>query len=121
MTKKEQAKIEKLIDNLQCSYEEALDIIQKDKEIDRGKNPFPLSEKQEKESKEARLVKGDVKGDVKPRAKPNRIKKVNNEKLELMKQITGGFDDVIFINPEREATFVYNETKYKVVLSIPRK
>ena len=106
MTKKEQAKIEKLIDNLQCSYEEALDIIQKDKEIDRGKNPFPLSEK---------------KGDVKPRAKPNRVKKVNNEKLELMKQITGGFDDVTFINPEREATFVYNETKYKVVLSVPRK
>ena len=117
MTKKEQAKIEKLIDNLQCSYEEALDIIQKDKEIDRGKNPFPLSEKPEKESKEERLVKGDIK----PRAKPNRVKKVNNEKLELMKQITKGFDDVNYINPEREATFIYNETKYKVVLSIPRK
>lgn len=51
MTKKEQAKIEKLIDNLQCSYEEALDIIQKDKEIDKGKNPFPLSENKRKKVK----------------------------------------------------------------------
>lgn len=117
MTKKEQAKIEKLIDNLQCSYEEAVDIIQKDKEIDKGKNPFPLSEKQEKESKDARMVKGDVK----PRAKPNRVKKTNNEKLELMKRIMEGFDEVTFINPEREATFIYNNTKYKVVLSVPRK
>lgn len=97
--------------------EEALDIIEKDKEIDRGKNPFPLSEEKEKASKDARLVKGDIK----PRAKPNRVKKTNNEKLELMKQITSGFDEVTFINPEREATFIYNETKYKVVLSVPRK
>lgn len=110
-------KAELLIDKLGCSMEEALDIIQKDKEIDRGKNPFPLSEKQEKESKDARMVKGDVK----PRAKPNRVKKTNNEKLELMKQITSSFDEVTFINPEREATFIYNETKYKVVLSVPRK
>lgn len=117
MTKKEQAKIEKLIDNLQCSYEEALDIIQKDKEIDKGKNPFPLSEKQEKESKDTRMVKGDIK----PRAKPNRVKKTNNEKLELMKRIMESFDEVTFINPEREATFIYNNTKYKVVLSVPRK
>ena len=117
MTKKEQAKIEKLIDNLQCSYEEALDIIQKDKEIDREKKPCPLTEKQEKESKEARLVKGDIK----PRAKPNRVKKVNNDKLEIMNTILQNFENVNILNPEREATFIYNETKYKIVLSVPRK
>ena len=97
--------------------EEALDIIEKDKEIDRGKNPFPLSEKQEKESKNARLVKGDTK----PRAKPNRIKKINNDKLEIMNTILQNFENVNILNPEREAEFYYNEIKYKIVLSVPRK
>lgn len=110
-------KTELLIDKLGCSIEEALDIIEKDKEIDKGKNPFPLSEEKEKASKNARLVKGDVK----PRAKPNRVKKVNNDKLEIMNTILENFENVNILNPEREAEFYYNEVKYKIVLSVPRK
>lgn len=110
-------KTELLIDKLGCSIEEALDIIEKDKEIDKGKNPFPLSEEKEKASKNARLVKGDVK----PRAKPNRVKKVNNDKLEIMKLLTKDLDNLIVINPEREVEFMYNDKKYKIVLSMPRK
>lgn len=116
MTKREQ-KIEKLIDNLQCSHEEALDIIENDKLIDRGKNPFPLSEEQEKVSKESRIVAGDIK----QRAKPNRIKKVNNDKIEIMNLITKDLDNLVVINPEREVEFYYNNKKYKIVLSMPRK
>lgn len=110
-------KAELLIDKLGCSMEEALDIIEKDKEIDKGKNPFPLSEEKEKASKDARLVKGDIK----PRAKPNRVKKVNNDKLEIMNTILENFENVNILNPEREAEFVYKEVKYKIVLSVPRK
>ena len=116
MTKREQ-KIEKLIDNLQCSHEEALDIIENDKLIDRGKHPFPLSEEQEKVSKESRIVAGDIK----QRAKPNRIKKVNNDKIEIMNLITKDLDNLVVINPEREVEFYYNNKKYKIVLSMPRK
>ena len=116
MTKHKQ-KIEKLIDNLQCSHKEALDIIENDKLIDRGKNPFPLSKEQEKVSKESRIVAGDIK----QRAKPNRIKKVNNDKIEIMNLITKNLDNLVVINPEREVEFYYNNKKYKIVLSMPRK
>lgn len=110
-------KAELLIEKLHCSYDEAMDIIAKDALIDKGKNPFPLSESQEKESKKARIVEGDIK----QRAKPNRIKKVNNDKLDIMKTLLKDFDNVNYINPEREAEFYYNDTKYKIVLSVPRK
>lgn len=116
LTKREQ-KIQKLIEKLKCTREEAIDIVECDKLIDSGKNPFPLSKEQEKVSKESRIVSGDIM----QRAKPQRAKKINNDKIEIMNLITKDLDNLIVINPEREVEFYYNNKKYKIVLSMPRK
>ena len=47
-------KIENLINVLGCSREEAIDIIESDKRIDKGEKLFELSAEQEKASKQAR-------------------------------------------------------------------
>ena len=116
MTKQEK-KIDLLVEKLGCTYEEALDICKYDAEVERGKNPLPLSKEAEQASKAVRIVMGDAK----PKAKPNRVKKVNGDKVELMNLLTEKLESVNLINPEREAEFYYKGKKYKIVLSMPRK
>jgi hypothetical protein len=39
----------------------------------------------------------------------------------LIQKLSKGFEGVSITNEEREFTFIYNDVKYKVVLSVPRK
>lgn len=111
------------------SEEEIAEVLEADKKIDQGEKLFELSAEQEKASKQARQA------DRKPRAYDldntggKRSKKANEDKQYLIKAIQtglktycGGLDETSIEtqNPEREFTFTYNGTKYKVVLSIPR-
>lgn len=112
--------MEELIQNhmriLGISREEAIQLIEDDKRIDRGEKLFELPPELEKGAKKARCVaSADRK---KPTTK--REKKVDEDKRHLINHFTVGFDNVNVINPEREFEFFYKGKKYKLVLSVPR-
>lgn len=116
---------EKLIKNhmekLGISREEAIALIQEDKEIDRGAKLYELPEDLKQGAKKARQATR------KPNSTPTkREKKVNNDKVHLMKLIETSIgynpncESFEFTNPERECLFVYNGVKYKLTLACPR-
>lgn len=114
------ATVQKLMQVLGVSEEEAREILATDKAIEQGADPFPLTDAEEKASKEARRAEQD-KATRKQTAKP---KKVDAEKREIMQVIGDALcdlvDDVEVINPERELVCHFNGRKFKITLSAPR-
>ena len=114
------ATVQKLMQVLGVSEEEAREILATDKAIEQGADPFPLTDAEEKASKEARRADQD-KATRKQTARP---KKVDAEKLEIMQAIDDALcdlvDNVEVINPERELVCHFNGRKFKVTLSAPR-
>lgn len=114
------ATIQKLMQVLEVTEEEAREILATDKAIEQGADPFPLTAAEEKASKEARRAEQD-KATRKQTARP---KKVDAEKLEIMQVIDDALcdlvDNVEVINPERELVCYFNERKFKITLSAPR-
>lgn len=113
--------VKHLMSVLDITEEEALQIIEDDKKIDRGEKLFELSDEQKASAKKA------CRADRKPNSTPTkREKKEDTDKLHLMKIIQtaiGGHPDTAdfeFINQERECVFHYKGKKYKIVLSCPR-
>lgn len=116
--------VEKLINLLGCSMSEALDIIQSDYRIDKGEKLFELTPEQKKAAKSV-IITTSGKERKKTKKTKKRIKKKDHNKLSLMNNIIDSLNscvqDINIINPEREITFMYNDKKYKLVLSVPRK
>lgn len=114
-------KIKVLMKNLQITREEALEIIADDMEIDKGAKMFELSTDQKKVSKQARLT-GTTETE-KPRAK--REKKVDADKHDIFQTINEAMtdiaDNVEVLTQDRELMVYYNDRKFKIVLSVPRK
>lgn len=112
--------MEKLIQNhmriLGISREEAIQLIEDDKRIDRGEKLFELPPELEKGAKKARCV---ASADRK-KSTAKREKKVDDDKRHLINHFTEGLENVNVLNPEREFEFFYNGKKYKLVLSVPR-
>ena len=112
--------MEELIQNhmriLGISREEAIQLIEDDKKIDRGEKLFDLPPELEKGAKKARCV---ASADRK-KSTAKREKKVDNDKRHLINHFTEGLENVNVLNPEREFEFFYNGKKYKLVLSVPR-
>lgn len=115
-------KIAHLMRVLDCSEEEAKDIIAKDAIIDKGGNPFPLTADQEKASKKARGVgRQPIAYKFSPREKKENPTKAGIITLLTETLTTYGAESLDVSNPEREFLFTLDGTKYKVVLSCPRK
>lgn len=95
-------------------------ILNDDAQVDRMKDSEvnnDLTAEQQKVSKE--MKQADRK---KSTATVKRERKANNDKRFLIETIASAVGaDVEIVNPEREITFTHNGTKYKVVLSQPRK
>ena len=122
--------IEKLIAKhmnlLKISREEAIQLIEDDKRIDKGEKLFSLTPEQEKASKKARSAGRKPKTTVYKFDTTKRKKPENKNKSDLISVITSaltehGAENLELINPEREFTFTMDGTKYKIVLSLPRK
>lgn len=113
--------IEKLMKSLDISREEAIQLIEDDKAIDKGEKLFELSPELEKGAKKARQASR------KPSETPTkREKKPKPEKAEICSAMMNGLQQLginsfDIVNEEREFVFVKDNTKYKVVLSCPRK
>ena len=114
------ATVQKLMQVLGVSEEEAREILATDKAIEQGADPFPLTDAEEKASKEARRADQDKA----TRKQTVRAKKVDAEKLEIMQVIDDALcdlvDNVEVINPERELVCHFNGRKFKITLSAPR-
>lgn len=120
MTVKEKAKVEKLMKLLDCSEEEAIDIVKNDEIIDKGgRTPYDLSEEQEKEAKKISAVK-----DRKSKSADNMRGKVRAENptkaniiTELAEFLTeNGKENVNITNKERMIAFSVGETNFELTL-----
>ena len=111
-------RIAELMKALECTREEALEIIADDEAIDSGEKLFELTPEQEKASKQARQ------GPRKKNSKPiQRERKADNDKrylINTLQQAVESCQDVVVTNPERQIDFVYNGRKFRIVLSAPR-
>lgn len=117
---------EKLIEQhmriLDISREEAIQLIEEDKKIDRGEKLFELTPEQKKAAKKARQAdrKPTVyKFDTSKRKRPaNESKRLLIETLKTAVEGIGATAEVT--NIEREIILMLDGTKYKIVLSAPR-
>ena len=118
--------IAKHMNLLKISRDEAIQLIEDDKRIDKGEKLFSLTPEQEKASKKARSAGRKPKTTVYKFDTTKRKKPENKNKSDLISVITGaltehGAENLELINPEREFTFTMDGTKYKIVLSLPLK
>lgn len=102
------------------SDEEIKSVQAYDATIDAGGDPIPLTPEQEKASREARSI-----GQKTVYNFTQRERKADESKRELMETFTkcaeGIGEQVKVTNPEREMEFLYNDKKYRLTLSAPRK
>ena len=114
-------RIQKIMENLNCTREDAEDVLRCDAEIDKGEKLFDLPPDLEKGAKKARMS-----GNCNGYTKTAREKKVDEDKKHLINLLFDGVNDNTIaynfqvINAEREFVFEYKNRKYKVVLSCPR-
>ena len=111
-------KIQKLMKSLNISREEAIELMEEDKRIDRGEKLYELDPELEKGAKKARQA--DRKANT-----TKREKKPKPEKAEICSAMMDGLrelsvEDFQITNEEREFIFFRNGTKYKVTLACPR-
>ena len=116
-----ESKVEQLMRVLNLTEEQALEVIECDKRIDRGEKLFELTEDQKVAEKQARLT-----GERKSTKTTKREKKVDNQKQNVISAMVGSIINVFGVrvdvaNEEREFEFELNGRKFKVVLSCPRK
>ncbi len=111
---------------LDISREEATQMLEDDKRIDKGEKLFTLTPEQEKASKKARQADRKkrttvYKFDTSKRKKPENKGKQNivNALISAVKGL--GAENLDVTNNEREFFFELDGTKYKIVLSMPRK
>lgn len=112
-------KIQKLMKSLNISRDEAIELMEEDKRIDRGEKLYELDPELEKGAKKARQAD-------RKQTTTKREKKPKPEKEEICSAMMDGLrelgvEDFEIINPEREFIFHKDGTKYKVTLACPRK
>ena len=107
---------------LGLSEAEAKEVLEADRKIDKGeKMSFDLTKEQEKETRAMRQA------DRKPFVPKldKRERKPNEAKREIIQVLDEALcdlvDDVTVTNPERQIDFIYNDVRYRVILSAPRK
>lgn len=110
--------IQELMQKLDLTEAEAKQLITDDAAIDKGADLFPLSQEQKKAEKKMRAA-----GRAPTAYKfTKRERKADSDKREIIGLLLDRLDEYnpIVVNPEREFVFIYNDKKYKIVLSAPR-
>lgn len=112
--------IAKHMTNLGISREDAIQLIEDDKAIDKGAKMFELDPELEKGAKKARQAERKI-----STTPVKKEKKAKPEKAEICTAMMDGLkslgvDEFTVNNPEREFVFTHNGTKYKVTLACPR-
>lgn len=116
-------RVKKYMTTLNLSYEDALKVVQDDDTIDNGGKcewEKEMTPEQKKIARKARMADREVK-----KEKAKRTRKENPDKKELIVALANtlydkGVEDYEITNAEREISFNYNGTAYKITLSAPR-
>lgn len=117
---------------LNITIEEARDVLAADDAIDKGADPFPLTEEQKKVEKAmrgtgTRITEQKKNGPTvysftQRKRKPNELKRDIIDLLYLALTAEGvGYDEVEKINPERQLSFKIGEKKFELTLVEKRK
>ena len=116
--------VEELAQRLNISVDEARQVQEDDKRIDRGEKLFELPPELEAGAKKARQTGTRKVTEVKRERKPD------EDKRELIQYLESSLEDaypdldlgnITITNPEREMEFIYNGIKYRLTLMRPRK
>lgn len=119
LTPKEQKVFDSMLD-LGCTEEEAYEVIEADRKIDKGEKLFELDPELEKGAKKARQAPR------KANATPTkRERKEDTDKRILIQFLTNALtnSDITeyeITNPERQIDFTFSGRKFRIVLSAPR-
>ena len=116
------AKTKRLMETLNLSEAEALELQEADRRIDRGEKLFELPKELEAGAKKARQAdrKPIAYNFAKRERKPDEIKRGLIELLSTVIQEQPACTFIGVSNSEREFTFMWNGKKYKITLSTPR-
>ena len=110
--------IAKLMKSLGISREEAIELMEEDKRIDRGEKLYELAPELQAGAKKARQAdrkKTEVKRDKK--AKPEKAE-ICSAMMDGLREL--GVEEFEITNAEREFIFHKDGVKYKVTLACPR-
>lgn len=121
--------ITKLMSKLDCTREEALDVIATDKEINRGKDPFPLDAEQKKVVQKMLRTTGTRKTPTVYKFEDGRQRKANPQKeaiiSELAELLTNSnvneYSNVEITNKNRMIAFSIGEKSFELTLVEKRK
>ncbi len=126
-------RIEYIMRTLDCSEQEALQLIEDDKAVDRmtktAEIQSDLTQEQRKASKKARTVAKAPKAKAPTAYKweTKKQKKRDNEKHNVIELFINALEgdtnakNIKILNEDREFEFLYNDRKIKVTLIAPRK
>lgn len=118
LTPKEKKVFESMI-ALGCSEEEAFEVIESDRRIDKGEKIFDLDPELEKGAKKARQAPRKANSTPTKRERKEDIDK--RELIDLLKNaLEGTAESLDITNPERQIDFVFSNRKFRIVLSAPR-
>lgn len=121
MTPKEQAKVKEIMRLLDCTEEEAIDVVKTDKIIDQGgRSPYDLPIEKEKEAKKIVAVKDRRAKDQETNQRgKTRAENVTKSAIiaELADFLTeNGKENVKITNKERQIAFSVGETNFELTL-----
>ena len=118
----DEKKINDLMKKLSISRDDAIDIVNADKEIDSGEKLFELTAEQKAVEKKMRNSAGkkvDAYGKT-----TERKRKEDQDKRKLIEVLSESLSQIDVnadvTNPERQLDFVYNGRNFRIVLSAPR-
>ena len=119
LTNKDKEQIARIMSGLKCSYEEALEVYECDKAIDKGeKMDFDLTKEQEKNAKKfikKETMSGSTKKSVRER-KVNEPKKAFIEDLVEWLTNSEAYENVEALNAERQVKFTIGEDTFELTL-----
>ena len=118
------SQVEKIMRLLNCSKEEAENVIASDKAIDKGAKFFELNQEQKKAEKKmrsvgVRTVNAYGKQTTRERPQDRQKRFLIDTFVRALKDHAPQIDFEV-TNPEREIILKYGDRKFKVVLSAPR-
>ena len=126
MTDKENAKIEQIMKALKCTREEAIDVIETDKIIDKGgRTKYDLTKEQEKIAMKISAV-NDRRAKDQENNKRGKVRAENVTKSDIIAKLAeflteNGKENVKITNKERQIAFSVGENDFELTLVQKRK
>lgn len=122
LTKAELDKVDELVESLDISIAEAVDIIKADKEINQGKRvEFDLSAEEEKAAKKYANSTEKTKKAPPKRAEDAVKRGFIAEIAQFLVENYKTAENIEVVNPERIISFEFDNEKYEIILQKKRK